>query len=91
MTLLKTSKLKIMRKLFFIVLVLFVTGLRAQDTTYLQKRSDLYMLVRTHVTDTPTYKQYFSYRKERKRRNDRVMVSVVATVFAGLTVWFFHK
>ena len=80
-----------MRKLFFIVLVLFVTGLRAQDTTYLQKRSDLYMLVRTHVTDSSSYKQYFSYKREQRRRNDRVFVGAVASVFLGLTVWFFHK
>ena len=80
-----------MRKLFFIVLVLFVTGINAQDTTYLQKRSDLYRLVRTHVTDSSSYKQYFSYRMRQRQKNDRVFVGAVASVFVGLTVWFFHK
>jgi len=80
-----------MRKLFFIVLVLFITGLKAQDTTYTQKRNDLYRLVRTHVTDSSTYNQYFSYKKEQRRKKDRVFVGTVASVFLGLTVWFFHK
>ena len=80
-----------MHKLFFIVLVLFTMSTRAQDTTYIQKRSDLYRRVRTHVTDSSSYKQYFSYRREQRRRNDRVFVGTVASVFLGLTVWFFYK
>ena len=80
-----------MRKLFFIVLVLFGTGINAQDTTYIQKRNDLYRVVRTHVTDSTTHKQYFSYRMRQRQKNDRVFVGAVASVFVGLTVWFFHK
>ena len=80
-----------MHKLFFIVLVLFTMSTRAQDTTYIQKRSDLYRQVRTHVTDSSSYKQYFSYRREQRRRNDRVFVGAITSVFLGLTIWFFHK
>ena len=80
-----------MRKLFFIVLVLFVTGINAQDTTYIQKRNDLYRVVRTHVTDSTTHKQYFSYKMRQRQKNDRVFEWVVGSIFAGLTVWFFHK
>jgi hypothetical protein len=73
------------------VMVLFTMSTKAQDTTYIQKRNDLYRVVRTHVTDSTTYKQHFTSVITRHQRNDRIFVTVVASVFIGLTGWFFIK
>jgi hypothetical protein len=73
------------------VMVLFAVSTKAQDTTYIQKRNDLYRVVRTHVTDSTTYKQHFTSVITRHQRNDRIFVTVVASVFIGLTGWFFIK
>jgi len=80
-----------MGKIIFIVMILFAVSTKAQDTTYLQKRNDLYRVVRTHVTDSTTYKQHFTSVITRHQRNDRIFVTVVASVFIGLTGWFFIK
>ena len=80
-----------MSKLIFMVMILFTVSTKAQDTTYTQRRNDLYMQVRTHVTDSTTYKQHFTKVITRHQRNDRVFVTAVAIVFIGLTGWFFHK
>jgi len=73
------------------VMILFAVSTKAQDTTYIQKRNDLYRVVRTHVTDSTTYKQHFTSVITRHQRNDRIFVTVVASVFIGLTGWFFIK
>jgi hypothetical protein len=72
-------------------MILFAMSTKAQDTTYFQKRNDLYRVVRTHVTDSTTYKQHFSYRTKQHQRNDRVFELVVGSIFIGLTGWFFIK
>ena len=77
-----------MKKLFIVVAILFSVGAKAQDTTYLQKRNDLYMSIRTKVIDSTIYKQQYSLKLKKRRRNDRIFVIVTSTLFAGVSVWF---
>ena len=77
-----------MKKLFVVVAILFSVSAKAQDTTYLQKRNDLYMSIRTKVIDSTIYKQQYSLKLKKRRRNDRIFVIVTSTLFAGVSVWF---
>lgn len=80
-----------MKKILTTLAILFVVNCQAQDTTFYQKRTDLYMSIRTKVIDSTTYKRYYSQRIERRRRNDRILTIVGTTIFAGLTYWYWHK
>ena len=77
-----------MKKILTIVAILFVVNCQAQDTTYYQKRNDLYMNIRSKVTDSITYKQQYSLRVKKRRRTDRIITIVSSTLFAGISVWF---
>jgi hypothetical protein len=59
-----------------------------QDTTFFQKRNDLYMTIRSRVVDSTIYKQQYSLKLKKRRRNDKIMTIVVGTIFSGISVWF---
>jgi hypothetical protein len=77
-----------MKKLLFAIAILFSFSTKAQDTTYYQKRNDLYMSVRSKVIDSTIYKQQYSLKLKKRRRNDRIFTIVTTSIFAGVSVWF---
>lgn len=77
-----------MKKLFVVVAILFSVSAKAQDTSFYQKRNDLYMSIRTKVIDSTIYKQQYSLKLKKRKRNDRIFVIVTSTLFAGVSVWF---
>ena len=77
-----------MKKLLFAIAILFSVGTKAQDTTYLQKRNDLYMSIRTKVTDSEIYKKQYSLKLKKRRRNDRIVTIVATSIFTGISIWF---
>jgi cell division protein FtsL len=79
-----------MKKLFFAIAILFSFSTKAQDTTFYQKRNDLYMSIRSKVMDSTIYKQQYSLKVKKRRRKDRITTIVVGTIFAGISVWFWN-
>lgn len=85
-----------MKKLLFAIAILFAVSVKAQDTTYYKssalwtKRQDLYMNIRTKVTDTTIYNRYYTLEYKKRRRKDRVFTIVATTIFASLSVWFWQ-
>ena len=77
-----------MKKLLFAIAILFSFSTNAQDTSYYQKRNDLYMSVRTKVMDSVIYKQQYSLKIKKRKRNDRIFTIVATSIFAGISVWF---
>lgn len=78
-----------MKKILTILAVLFVVNCSAQDTTYIQKRNELYRQISTRVTDTAIYNRYYTLEYKKQRRRDNTFMIVVGTIFTGLSVWFF--
>lgn len=78
-----------MKKILTIVAVLFVVNCSAQDTIYFQKRNDLYMGIRTKVTDSSIYNRYYTLEYKKRKRKEKVFTIVVGTIFTSLTIWFF--
>lgn len=77
-----------MKKLLTTTAIILSLGCAAQDTTYYQKRNDLYMAVRTKVTDDEIYKQHYSLKLKKRRRNDRIFTIVTTSIFTGISIWF---
>jgi hypothetical protein len=80
-----------MKKLLFAVAVLFSLNSKAQDTTYLQKRQDLYMSIKTKVIDSTNYKKYYSAEKERIKRRDKRITIITGIVWGSITGWYLMK
>lgn len=84
----------IMKKVLFAIAILFAVSVKAQDTTYYKssglwtKKQDLYMSVRTKVTDTTIYNRYYTLEYKKRKRKDRVFTIVTTAIFAGISVWF---
>jgi len=57
-----------------------------QDTTYYQKRGEMYMMVRTHITNVNVKPRL----NIKQRRANTRFITFVSTMFIGLTVWYFH-
>jgi cell division protein FtsL len=79
-----------MKKVLFAIAILFSVNCKAQDTTFYQKRNDLYMSIRSKVTDSTIYKQQYSVRVKKRKRNDKIFTIVVGTLFASVSVWFWN-
>jgi len=77
-----------MKKLFFAIAILFSFSTKAQDTSFYQKRNDLYMSIRSKVMDSVIYKQQYSLKIKKRKRNDRIFTIVATSLFAGISVWF---
>ena len=77
-----------MKKLLFTIAILFAVNCKAQDTTFYQKRNDLYMSIRSKVTDSTIYKKQYSLKIKKRRRNDKIFTIVATSIFAGVSVWF---
>jgi cell division protein FtsL len=77
-----------MKKLLFAIAIIFSVNCKAQDTTFYQKRNDLYMQIRSKVIDSTIYKQQYSLKVKKRKRNDRIITIVVGTIFSGISVWF---
>ena len=77
-----------MKKLFFAIAILFSFSTKAQDTSFYQKRNDLYMSIRSKVMDSVIYKQQYSLKIKKRKRNDRIFTIVATSIFAGISVWF---
>ena len=58
-----------MKKLFIAIAILFSVSTKAQDTTYYQKRNDLYMSIRSKVIDSTIYKQQYSLKVKKQRKS----------------------
>jgi hypothetical protein len=80
-----------MKKLLIIFVILFATNCKAQDTTYLQKRQELYMSIKTKVIDSTIYKRYYSAEKQRIKRRDRRMTIIAGVIWGGITGWYLMK
>ena len=80
-----------MKKLLFAIAIIFSVSVKAQDTTYYQQRNNLYMNIRSKVTDSTIYKQQYSLKLKKRRRNDKIYTIVVTTIFIGLSTWFWGK
>ena len=79
-----------MKKVLFAIAIIFSVNCKAQDTTFYQKRNDLYMSIRSKVTDSLIYKQQYSLKVKRKKRIDRIYTIVATSLFAGVSVWFWN-
>jgi cell division protein FtsL len=80
-----------MKKLLFAIAIIFSVNCKAQDTTYYQKRNDLYMSIRSKVADSTIYSQQYSVRVKKRKRNDKIFTIVVSTIFVGLSAWYWGK
>ena len=80
-----------MKKLLFAIAIIFSVSVKAQDTTYYQQRNNLYMNIRSKVIDSTIYKQQYSLKLKKRRRNDKIYTIVVTTIFIGLSTWFWGK
>jgi len=80
-----------MKKVLFAIAIIFSVSVKAQDTTYYQQRSNLYMHIRSKVTDSTIYKQQYSLRVKKRQRNDKIFSIAVTTIFVGLSAWFWGK
>lgn len=80
-----------MKKLLFAVAVLFSLNSKAQDTTYLQKRHELYMSIQTKVIDSTNYKRYYSAERERIKRRDRRISIIAGVIWGSITGWYLMK
>lgn len=90
-----------MKQILLIFAILFAVNGKAQDTTYFhsqanmwKKHNDLYMNIRTKVTDSVTYNRYWTLDRIKKKKKDRTLVIAVTTIFTTLSVWFlsgYHK
>jgi cell division protein FtsL len=79
-----------MKKLLFAIAILFAVNCKAQDTTFYQKRNDLYMSIRSKVADSSIYKQQYSVRVKKHQRNSKIFTIVATTIFASVSVWFWN-
>ena len=77
-----------MKKLFFAIAILFSVSTKAQDTSFYQKRNDLYMSIRSKVIDSTIYKQQYSLKLKKQRKNNKITTIVATSIFAGISVWF---
>jgi len=77
-----------MKKLLTTTAIILSLSCAAQDTTYYQKRDDIYMSIRTKVTDDKVYKQHYSLQLKKRRRNDRIFTIVTTSIFTGISIWF---
>lgn len=80
-----------MKKTFLAIAILFSMNTKAQDTTYIQKRAQLYMVVRTPVVDEGTYHKYYSLQKRRQARKNRIMGAATLALWTGVSIWFWSK
>ena len=80
-----------MKKLLTTTAIILSLSCAAQDTTYYQQRKDLYMSVKTHITDSALYKQQYSALKARRYRNNTIFTIIVGVVFGGISTWFWGK
>jgi hypothetical protein len=80
-----------MKKLLLAIAIIFSVSVKAQDTTFYQKRNDLYMSIRTKVADSSIYKKEYSLKVKKRKRNDKIFTIVVSTIFVGLSAWFWGK
>jgi len=69
-----------------LIIILFNMNSYAQDTTYSQRRGDLYMNVRTKVKDI-NIKSHYNIQQHKK---DNRFITIISAVFIGLTVWYFY-
>lgn len=82
-----------MKKTIFILSILFSINCMGQDTTYsyskgLFKKNDLYMSIRTKVTDSTTFNRYWTIKKKKRRRNDKIFSIVTTSIFVGISIWY---
>jgi cell division protein FtsL len=80
-----------MKKVFLAIAIIFSVSVKAQDTTFYQKRNDLYMSIRTKVADSSIYKKEYSLKVKKRQRNDKIFTIVVGTIFTSVTIWFWGK
>jgi len=80
-----------MKKLLTTTAIILSLSCAAQDTTYYQQRNNLYMRVRTQVTDSASYKQYYSVLKAKQYKNNTIVSIVVGVIFGGISAWYWGK
>jgi hypothetical protein len=80
-----------MKKLLTTTAIILSLGCAAQDTTYYQQRKDLYMSVRTRITDSTLYKHHYSVSKAKRHKNNIIFATVVGVIFGGISTWFWNK
>lgn len=77
-----------MKKIITLVLILFTINCVGQDTTYFRQREELYMSIRTKITDTTIQRKYLPDLKKQRRR-DNIFILSVASFFTAATIWYF--
>lgn len=81
-----------MKKLITILAIGATLSGAAQDTTYYQKRNELYQIVRTRVTDDNVYKQHYYIATKAQRRRNIIFIAMTGVFFASASILFFgHK
>ena len=73
-----------MKKLLTTTAIILSLNCAAQDTTYIQRRNDLYMSIRTQVTDSIIYKQHYRVRTKRQKRTDVLFSITSGILFIGI-------
>jgi hypothetical protein len=79
-----------MRKIFFTVMVLFVTSTKAQDTIYYHQRNHFYRVIRTQMNDSSMVGLFPQLTKKQKRSNN-IFAVTAGVIFTGLAIWYFNK
>ena len=77
-----------MKKLLTTTAIILSLSCAAQDITYYQQRNNLYMSIRTHVTDSTLYKQYYNVKVKQARRKSTIFTIVATSIFTGISIWF---
>ena len=73
-------------KVILILLLLISLKLFAQDTTYYQKRNELYMT--TRVTDVDLYNKHYSFVVKKRQKRDRRITIISTILFTAISTWF---
>lgn len=80
-----------MKKLLTTTAIILSLSCAAQDTTYYQKRNNLYMSIRVPATDSISYKQHFSVLKARQHKHNVIFTIVTGVLFGGISAWFWSR
>jgi hypothetical protein len=78
-----------MKKIIFVLGLMFTLNTYGQDTTYFVRRQMLYRGITEVVTDSSSKYKVMEYNLKKRKRMDRTLSIVSGIVFGSLTIWYF--
>lgn len=80
-----------MKKLLTTAAIALSLSCAAQDTTYYQQRNHFYRMIRTQVNDSIVTLKFTPQLTKKQKRNNVIFVTVIGTIFTGLTAWYWIR